>query len=1158
MTTPIPNCIRTSKNSEKTIPIEVDRVAIVDLASGTLLQGKTEPKPRKKITTILHRLPTPSPKAAISSDDASLFNDKAFESYLIENQLRYDPRSGLFSKEGKPLSSFESSMVMHQFRMGKFKEELRKPKQEQSLLKPFMDFKAHLASLGNKGWQISEDGGFAVNLRYDIVPLADLQDAFEVEQMKFRQFLEGKRVQYDAKADALTRKGEILPVTEALTLIKEFQNPKTSFTESVKSTLGLNAIHMPKKLRVMSPKSVEHLESGDGKVKLVLSGLLEFEGRLDYLRATGWTIFEDGSGKDPEGDKHSLEAIKDGFMEDKERFSSFLEKAKLHYDRVSGLLATSDRTLTADECAEKIKEHAQRQVQQKSLDLQETPKGRVELCLKAFTEFEYYLDYIQLDGWKIYRDGRAKDQKGNEVPAETVKTSFKALETNFKAFLERKNLRFAPLGCMLATRNGILSTHESMLQIAEFQGKGNQITVLPTGNVPRKGRELMPDSIKLRSSKDGGVKFSLKALLQYEYFLDHLQLKGMEIHDKAKQDFQDIQAKFKAFLDSKGMRYDSSSGLLASGDRVLNSSEIYNLIGEFESDRDDGSGSVKSKSRKKLAVSIESNDPISREEQKTKLILKAFYDFESYLEMLEKDHWTINREGKFAVDPKGQTVVFHGLEERFKRAGEYFRAYRAERGLHYDPNSGWITGKDFAETQALIKSGIQCIKIKTALHYLMEFEGTLDAQRINGWEVDMEKKISIDLEGKITTFAEAEEGFSSRKVAFLDYLDLHGFRFDEATKSLYIDKWEASMDELEQLVDNYAKEKEKKKKQLELILKSYTDFNYTLALLQNEGWKVNVAEEFALDPRGQIKSFATLQGRFRMTKENFLSFLEEKGLHYDKGSGWLASKDKVLGFEKSSALVNELNSKERVADGMRNNVVADGLRYIMELDGLIHALGKARWKINYDGKFVFGPNGEFFTFDELEEKKLNPTKKAFLAYLDDRGYQYDESKKSIYMGNTQAPLELAEQLVKHFLNPKEVKEPKINYQLFPDFEAVKQLTLETMEYKDYLKALENLGWKIEKETLISPEGKINSLQGLEYKYIQSKTTLIFAAGNNRSKLGEFLDSKKDQILKDVVKTASVQFGMKYNSDKKMFVSGERVMMVQEMVMNLTLKQLGLL
>ena len=114
--------------------------------------------------------------------------------------------------------------------------------------------------------------------------------------------------------------------------------------------------------------------------------------------------------------------------------------------------------------------------------------------------------------------------------------------------------------------------------------------------------------------------------------------------------------------------------------------------------------------------------------------------------------------------------------------------------------------------------------------------------------------------------------------------------------------------------------------------------------------------------------------------------------------------------------------------------------------------------------------------------------------------------------------------------------------------------------KGFLKLLVELGWIINEDrgTIISSDMKTYSLKEIEGRLREERKNLQEMVGSDMVMVEMHLNSRKDQILKDLVTNARDKFGLEYNSDKKCFVQGEYGLTVQETVLRISLHLIGVI
>lgn len=315
-------------NSERKIlsdekPLQND---ISDLGTKALNNSNEETYPRKKITTLLHRIPSTGA------------GKKGTE--ILQTT--------------KPCSLDE-----------KEKERIK------LTLKSFFQFEYSLAILQISGWTIQVREDFAIDPYDQVVQISDLKNRFKTMNSEFISFLESKKLHYDENSGLIADEFEVLPVDQSSALLKEFTgvNEKEKTVPSTKPISDISVKTSSKKYRAQDNKKIGfekqalvhqeciRLSNGkEGKIKLVLKALMQLEYFLGYLQVEGWSLEREGVIIAPTGEEYPLSSQKDIFDKDSKRFSLFLDKKKLHYDPSSGLLSSNSKRLTFEESYTVIKE----------------------------------------------------------------------------------------------------------------------------------------------------------------------------------------------------------------------------------------------------------------------------------------------------------------------------------------------------------------------------------------------------------------------------------------------------------------------------------------------------------------------------------------------------------------------------------------------------------------------------------------------------------------------------------------------------------------------------------------------------------------------------------------------------------------------------------
>lgn len=245
------------------------------------------------------------------------------------------------------------------------------------------------------------------------------------------------------------------------------------------------------------------------------------------------------------------------------------------------------------------------------------------------------------------------------------------------------------------------------------------------------------------------------------------------------------------------------------------------------------------------------------------------------------------------------------------------------------------------------------------------------------------------------------------------------------------------------------------------------------------------------------QSLEEMNKNFDKKKQIFLQFLNEKKLKYDLATGTLSNEFGILTQEVYLDQLDEFGE-------WLEAILAVRRKYDLS-DGCVSELENEGWKINFEGEYA-----------------LNVITNGF-ATLEDLKARFDVESH------------------------------------LPDFEEIKKVFEIMVDYNEFLEALKEVGWKVHWTDCIlqSPEGTSYKMIDVAQKWKVASFEWLLPVGGAISKLNQYYDSQKEQILNDLILNASERYGSQYDREKKHFTNGVSTLTVREMVILLTIRQLEL-
>lgn len=351
--------VKTTVFPETKTPIDtqLSREEIPGLASKTLLNlEKGEEKPLKKITTILHHLPSVA------------FETEAKGKTILQPTISYKTTSKKYRHSNKEAISPIGE---------KEKEKIK------LTIKSFMEFKDCLELLAQTGWKISLEGEFALSPLDHVTPLTILEDRFNTYKEKFRIFLENKALHYDSKLELLANQDEVLTFEQSSAIVKEF-----------------TALHD------------ERNKTKEEKIISTFKYILEFDEFLKRLGKGGWQVNTEGQFlQGPRGEFSTFEELREAtFQPRKEKFLQYLEKCGYRYDSSCESIFKEDVVADMHQVESLISEFIEENENDKApvslkINYQHFPDFKdVKASIKMMTEYDELIRALKSFGWRIDRE----------------------------------------------------------------------------------------------------------------------------------------------------------------------------------------------------------------------------------------------------------------------------------------------------------------------------------------------------------------------------------------------------------------------------------------------------------------------------------------------------------------------------------------------------------------------------------------------------------------------------------------------------------------------------------------------------------------------------------------------------------------------------------